>query len=270
MKSFLVTIILALFLLNSATAQKRSTVLGDTWSGEVQTTNETTQEITIQYVTKDKTETFTGVLRPGRQMTKQDGSNFELKISDIPIGMRVRLFAKSKEVTVGGQKTKVYEIWRIQFLGRDEYAQLRAALNLDQNTSVQLQEASKLPKANPLKIHALIADDRIRQIFEGWVAQWNKEQSLKSGSLDLVPTFEEADATLVVLKGSPKLIMTPFFTDEEGRTKVLPPVTAFLVRKKENGLEVLWKQLLLTSADAPISQRGQIEKEMEKRLKARM
>jgi len=59
----------------------------------------------------------------------------------------------------------------------------------------------------------------------------------------------------------------PFWMiDSEGRTRTYPLITAFLSVRKGDGLEVLWKRVLITNPDSE-AEKGRIEKEMEKRLK---
>ena len=110
-------------------AQKRSTIMGDTWTGVVESVNETTREITIVDPEK-KTERFTGVLIEGFQLPMLDGTKRELKMSDVKHGQRVRAFYKSKTEVAAGQKTKVNVINRFQFLGIDEYTRLRQMLKV--------------------------------------------------------------------------------------------------------------------------------------------
>jgi len=247
-----------------------TTILGDAWTGEVVATNDSTREITIRYEDKGKTETFVGVLDEGYKVKMKDGSSHELKVSEIPVGTRIRVFSKTKEQEVGRRKVKINKIFRIDFLGKDEFSRLREALNLEPSLPVTLNESGSLSAANPLKIYLAIEDDRIRNRFIDWVSEWNKEQAVKYGSLEIASGVAEADVSLVVLKGAESLVMTPFMIGGDERVHTFPPITVFLVSRNSNGLEVLWKQVLLTSPEAPQTEKGRIEKEIEKRIKARL
>lgn len=89
---------------------------GDTWTGEVTSTDDTTREITLTYLRKDKVETFTGVLEKGYKVRMKDGSYHELKPSDLHLGTRTTVYYMAKTKKVEGRKIKFYEIFRIRFL----------------------------------------------------------------------------------------------------------------------------------------------------------
>jgi hypothetical protein len=267
MKRILATSFITLIIFNLVFAQKRSTILGDAWTGEVVATDDNTREITIKYEEKGKTETFTGVLVEGYQVKMKDGSSHELKVSEIPAGTRVRVFYKTKRQDVGGKKVEINTISRIDFLGKDEFSKLRAALNLEPSTPVVLNETSTLSTSKPLKMYLVIEDDRIKGRFVDWVSKWNQQQAAKYGALEIVPGLSEADVSLVVLKGAVNLVVAPMIVGADEKVHSFPPVTVFLVSRKNDGLEVLWKQILLTNPESQ-SEKGQIEREIEKRMKA--
>jgi hypothetical protein len=149
MKRILIASFITLTFFNLTLAQKRTTILGDAWTGEVVATDANTREITIKYVEKGKTETFTSVLAEGYQVKMKDGSSHDLKVSDIPIGTRVRVFSKTKEQDIGGRKVKINKISRIDFLGKDEFSRLRESLNLEPSATVTLVESENLPATTP-------------------------------------------------------------------------------------------------------------------------
>lgn len=269
MKRILTFSFVTLILCNLAFAQKKTTILGDAWTGEVVAADDSSREITIKYEQKGKTETFTGVLVEGYKVDLRKGGSRELNFSAIPVGERVRVFSKTKEQDMGGRKVKINRIWRIDFLGKDEFFRLRAALNLGPATPATLMESASLPTANPLKIYLAIENDEVRDRFIDWVSNWNKEQGANYGSLEIISDLAEADVSLVVLKGADNLVMTPFMIDAEERVQSFPPITVFLVSQKNNGLEVLWKQVLLTNPDAQ-AEKSRIEKEIERRMKERL
>jgi hypothetical protein len=87
---------------------------GDTWSGEVVSSSDTTREITLTYTNGKKSETFTGVLIDNyRVKSQQDGSMIELKPSDIPKGARIIVFYQAKTKKANGNKVKYYEIFQL-------------------------------------------------------------------------------------------------------------------------------------------------------------
>ena len=268
MKRILITSFITLIIFNLVFAQKRSTILGDAWTGEVVTTDDSTREITIKFEEKGKTETFTGVLVEGYQVKMKDGSSHELRVSEIPAGTRVRVFYKTKRQEVGGKKVEINTISRIDFPGKDEFSRLRAALNLEPSTPVVLNEASSLSRSKPLKMYLVIEDDRIKRRFVEWVSKWNNQEAAKYGALEIVLSLSEADVSLAVLKRTDALITTLLWVGADEKVHQMPTMAVFLVSRKNNGLEVLWKQILATNPESQ-SEKGQIEREIEKRMKAR-
>ena len=93
---------------------------GDTWTGEVSATGDTTREITLTYRKKDKVQTFTGVLQEGYKVQFRDGTQHELRLTEIPLGTRLRVYYMGKTRKVDGQKVKFHEIFRIDFLSSEK------------------------------------------------------------------------------------------------------------------------------------------------------
>jgi hypothetical protein len=234
-------------------AQKTTTVLGDSWIGEVVATNNSTREITIKFEGKSKT--FTGAVVEGYQVKMKDGSSHELKVSEIPIGTRIRVFSKTKEQDVGGRKAIVNLISRIDFLGKDEFVRLREQLNVSSSISVTLAELKGFPSANPLKIYLAIEDPKVSESLVEWISEWNKDNGAKYGTLEIVSDISKADVYLARYRGSNLIV------------QIMPTATVFLVVPKNDGLEVIWRQALAINPDKVSS--PTIEKEIEKRMKAR-
>ncbi len=124
MNKFAFTFCLVLILLSRARAQHGSAAdgyypfgyAGDTWSGEVTSTNDDTREITLTYTKGSKTETFTGVLQEGYKVKLKDGTSHELKASEVLKGTHLMIFYMPKAKKDGDKKVKYYEIFRIQVL----------------------------------------------------------------------------------------------------------------------------------------------------------
>jgi hypothetical protein len=93
---------------------------GDTWTGEVTATDGNKREITLIYKKKDKEETFVGVLEEGYAVKMKDGSMHVLKVSEIPAGMRIKVYYMSKtKKDASGVKTKFNQIIKIRFLPKE-------------------------------------------------------------------------------------------------------------------------------------------------------
>ena len=86
----------------------------DTWTGVVSSVNDATGEITLEYVGKKGTESFTGVIRPDYKVTRKDGTQHILKPSDCPKGARLLVYYSPKTKKIDGNTIKYYEIWKMQ------------------------------------------------------------------------------------------------------------------------------------------------------------
>ena len=278
MRRILLAGLIVALLVSFTRAQKSMTVLGDAWTGKVVATNDATREIVLRDYEKDKTETFVGILEEGYKVKMKDGSQRELKVSEIMPGMRIRVFYKTKQQDVGGQKTKVRRIFRIDFLGRDEYTLLREALQVEPAIPVTLVESGKLPATNPLKIYFSIEQPHVKDSVLEWVSLWNKEQAAKYGALEIVPDPAQSDISLVVFWGQDETVMMiPLeFPDASGRRRELFHATAHLATKEDSGLKVIWQKRLMFLSPEPTKKSevdastAPIVKELEKRMKSRL
>lgn len=269
MMKALVTLIAILACSVQAFSQKGSTIWGDIFTGQVVKTDEASREITLEYSGKDGTETFVATLKEGYQVKMKDGSAYELKLSKLTPGTRIRVYYKKISKEVSGQKVKTNLITRIEFLGRDEYAVMRQYLKVEPSTPVTLVESKTLPDADPLRLKIAgdnpVANDEIIK----WAEEWNKREAKKYGAVSVVSDFDQADVTLVIHKGS----------ETKAAANYLPTVSGFLVVEKSAGLEVIWKNYNFLLPELSMMNPGderrilglgaQIAREIEKRLKFR-
>jgi hypothetical protein len=88
---------------------------GDTWTGQVTVVDDATNEITLVYNGRKKTESFVGVLQRGHSVKLKNGTTAEFKPSMIRIGVRMRVYYMVKSQKINGQKVKFNEIFRFDF-----------------------------------------------------------------------------------------------------------------------------------------------------------
>jgi len=264
-------ILLVLTFVPVAFAQKASTVFGETVKGVVVTANEATREITLAYPDKDKTQTFVAVLESGYKQKLRDGTLRELAISELKSGLRLRLFYKQKTEMVNGRKVKVAVINRIDFLGRDEYTKLREILDLPPSFPVTRVESATLPAGDPLKIHLSIAAPQVEKRFLRWVKQWNASDARKYGRVEVVSDRAQADISAVFFCGTDDMFdFVSFPMGIQGYDlHEMSSGTAQFVIKDAEGLKVLWLRLVLETPERAEKLQGLMERELEKRLKAR-
>ena len=86
----------------------------DTWTGSVISVDDQTRQITLEAITGSDTQTFTGVLKKGLRVKRRDGSETELKMSEISVGSFKDAFYTQKTRKVAGKKEKFYEIYRLE------------------------------------------------------------------------------------------------------------------------------------------------------------
>ncbi len=262
--------LLALTLSGLTFAQKRTTIIGDAWTGKVVATDDDTREITIKNEGKGKMETFMGFLIEGYKVRMKDGNSRELRVSEIPSGSRIRVFYKTKERLVGGSKAKVNIISRIDFLGGDEFGKLRDQLNLPLSTPVSTSESNDLPAGNPLKVCLAVEDPKMSEPVTNWVNKWNKGQAQKYGLLEIVSDVGQSDVCIVVYKGvDTAVVQLPIEAyDADGNAHRMYAATAYVVAREGAGLKVLLRQRIGMTDKSEIFM-GAIEKEFEKKMKAR-
>jgi hypothetical protein len=257
----LLIVITVSMLAASAIGQKQTTVLGDTWTGVIESTDEATREIAIVSSNK-KRETFVGVLKEGYQVKLKDGTLRELKVSELKRGMRVRFLYKSKTLDVAGRQTKVNLISRVDFLGRDDFTRLRELLKLPPSIPVSVAESGKLPAKDPLKFYLALQPPDLVEGLVQWNDRWNKDQAAKYGRVEIVDDPAQADVSLVAIWGSDDPLFVISFQG-------ISPATVYLASKDNDGLQILWQQRRLMSSEAPQFAASSLAKELEKRLKAR-
>ncbi len=268
----LTLIILLLSLTTSVFAQKKTTIIGDAWVGVVESANETTREITVRHPDKTNAETFVGVLEDGYKVKLKDGTSRELLLSELKPGLRVRVFYKSKTRDMAGRQTKVQLINRIDFLGRDEYTRLREVLTVAPSTPVSLNTSGKFPTGDPLKIHVASEWEKLDEGLVDWAARWNKEEAAKYGRVEIVKDLAQADVSLVVFWGSDESILVPSMQlfDQRGNPHNIAPATAQFVTRDANALQVLWIDRIMLDTKGQQKSSRFFEKELEKRIKARL
>jgi len=88
---------------------------GDTWTGVVTSVNEDTREFTLTYKKNDKEESFVGVLPKGYTHKMADGTNQEVKLTDL-MGVKIRAYYMSKTKKVNDQKIKYNDVFKINLL----------------------------------------------------------------------------------------------------------------------------------------------------------
>jgi hypothetical protein len=249
-------------------AQKAKTIMGDSWKGVVESSDEVTREIKIVNSDK-KTETFVGVLEDGYQVKLKDGTFRELKMSELKPGLRVQLFYKSK--TLAGQKTKVNVINRVHFLGRDDYTRMRETLKVDASTPVADAPSRDLPSTDPFKLHLALEPQTLEKGLREWVEEWNKYESKKHGRVEIVEDMAQADVSLTVIWGKDDSFfhLPALMARGNEDLRWVGFGTGYLTIKDDTGLHVLWEGMIGLDMKEPERTAPGLGRLLEKKLKAR-
>ena len=267
------TLLISLFLCLStipAYAQKVTTMLGDAWVGIVVTRDETTREIKLRHPDASKTDTFSGFLVDDYKVKLKDGTWRFLQMSEIEPGARIRVFYKSKTRDVGGQKVKVFNIHRLDFLGLDKYDMLREALNVPPSTPVAADDGAKLPASNPLRLFLSIQQPNLQKHLLEWVAEWNKVEGTKHRRIEIVTELSNSDASLVSFWGRDDLValFPAMIGYGSGELQDHYPASMFLVTRDNDTVKVIWEKFVMMPREK-FEGRLRIDREIEKMLKAK-
>lgn len=264
-------IILAISLIPAVgLAQKAKTIMGDSWKGVVESSDEATREIKLINPDK-KTETFVGVLEDGYQVKLKDGTSRELKMSELKPGLRVRLFYKSKTLDVAGRRTKVNVINRVQFLGRDNYTRMRETLKVEPSTPVVDATARDLPSTDPFKLHLALEPESLRKGLLEWVEEWNKYESKKHGRVEIVDDLAQADVSLTVIWGKDDSFfhLPALMARGNEDLRWVGFGTGYLTIKDDAGLHLLWEGSIGLDMKEPERAAPALGQFLERKLKER-
>ncbi|HET7113180.1 MAG TPA: hypothetical protein VFI57_06025, partial [Pyrinomonadaceae bacterium] len=170
-----------------------------------------------------------------------------------------------------GQRTKVNLIHRLDFLGRDDHTRVREMLKLEPSIPVAIEESSKLPNKDPLKLYVVSEAKNLPEAMALWAQQWNKEQSAKHGRIEIVADPVQADISLVLFFGNDDPVFIPVIQmgSNGGDLEDVAIATSYLVSKDDQGLHVFWLRRAGIQVKTPETAAPFLGKELEKRLKAR-
>ena len=276
MKALLLAVVVLCGAMGSVVAQKKSTWLGDLVIGELAGKDEATREITIKYPGKEGTEIFSGTLADDSKLKSGMSRGRDLMLSEIALGMHIRVFYKTRSEKVSGQEKKINKISRLEVLGEDPYFRIRSELNLDPSTAIAPAENGvDLPTTSPLKVYLSIPYGQVNQQVVEWIEKWNRKNGDSLGKLEIVSDLEHADTLIVVAVGSDTLVaeIPDYDTEERVNKGVWSQATSYLVVKNAGRLTVLWTNVdaVYVTKNTGISPRTAeaVTGEIAKRIKAR-
>jgi len=143
-----------------------------------------------------------------------------------------------------------FVINKLEKINDDERAVLRKGFKLSDSAIITEAKGKSLPSDAPLKVCVeTILDPNVRQDIINWIAEWNQKDAAKYGKLDIESDSLQAHVSLLrylhpLPPTDPVSAMT--WTDPKGKIHRLIPVYSYLIIRKPNALEILWRKVDLT------------------------
>lgn len=145
-----------------------------------------------------------------------------------------------------------FVIHKLKKISDEERALLRNGFNLPDSAPITEVKAKALAvsPAAAMKINLeSVVDSKVREGVANWVAEWNQKEANKYGRIEIVPDSLKADVTVVrYLRALPPTdpISVMAWTDPKGKVHRLIPVYSYLMVRKADGLDILWRKVDLT------------------------
>lgn len=170
----------------------------------------------------------------------------------------------------------------------EELARLHEHLGMPPSVSLGVAESSALTSKMPMKVYiATGLDIGVRGNFKEWISKWNRKEGKKYGALQVVPDLSTADVILsrYTLRDE---VTTGTNTDitnrsvhewPSGRIARVPvpktysynqvPVYAYVIEKKSESYEILWRYASSTSVEERRDSGKQLWEDFQHMIKAR-
>jgi hypothetical protein len=143
-----------------------------------------------------------------------------------------------------------FVIDKLEKINDEESAVLRKGFKLPDSAAISEVKGKSFPAGVTLKVCIeTILDQNVRQDVATWVAEWNQKEADKYGNLNIEPDSLQADVSVLrylhpLPPTDPISAMT--WTDPNGKAHRLIPVYSYLMVRKRDALEILWRKVDLT------------------------
>lgn len=170
----------------------------------------------------------------------------------------------------------------------EELDRLREHLGVPADTPIKLATSSTLPDKTPLKVYVATGlDIKVRDKFAEWIEKWNKEEAKRLGSLEQISDITQADVILSrytlqeqVSTQTASSVGSATVYDPATNSTVTRPVTRtysynlvpvylYVIIRKDNGFDILWRETTRTSPGDFKSGGYSLRDEFKKMMKAR-
>ncbi len=155
------------------------------------------------------------------------------------------IFLSTSVLAQGG-----FVINKLEKINDEERALLRKGFKLPDSATITEVKGKSFPSGVPLRVCVdTILDTNVRQNVINWITEWNQKEADKFGKIDIEPDSLQADVSVLrYLHALPPTdpISAMTWTDPKGKLQKLIPVYSYLMVRKADGLEILWRKVDLT------------------------
>ena len=143
-----------------------------------------------------------------------------------------------------------FVIGKLEKINDEERALLRKGFKMPETASIIVVKDKTFTTGVPLKICLeTILDPQVREDLTSWIAEWNKKEADKYGTFEIVSDSLQSDISVLrYLHPLPSSdpISAMFLDDPKGKRHSLIPVYSYLMVRKADSLEILWRKVDLT------------------------
>lgn len=143
-----------------------------------------------------------------------------------------------------------FVIGKLEKMNDEERALLRKGFKMPEAASIIVVKDKTFSTGVPLKICLeTILDPQVREDLNSWITEWNKKEADKYGTLEIVSDSLQSDISVLrYLHPLPPSdpISAMFWDDPKGKRHSLIPVYSYLMVRKADSLEILWRKVDLT------------------------
>jgi len=174
----------------------------------------------------------------------------------------------------------------------EELARLREHLSLPDSTSIKVATSSALSTRRPLNVYiATGLDLGVRNNFTKWLDEWNKKDGRKYGTVEIVTDLTQADVILARYTLREKItdrtetysnpVPATVYDPATNSTVTRPvprtysmsyslvPTYAYVIARKPDGLEILWRYTGQASVQETTDSGKQLRDDFFKMMKTR-
>jgi len=174
---------------------------------------------------------------------------------------------------VSGLAQGGFVINKLEKINDEERTVLRKGFNLPDSIAINEVKEKSFTPGGPVKACIeTILDQNVRQEVANWIVEWNQKEADKYGKLTIESDSMQADLSVLrYLRSLPATdpISAMTWTDPKGKVHRLIPVYSYLMVRKQDALEILWRKVDLTYQEEHESSAKLLTDQLKKLMKER-